>query len=31
MEKKGDDYIFHKVKRDLPLEKEKLKVLQSLE
>lgn len=30
MEKKGDDYIFHKVKRDLPLEKEKLKVLQSL-
>lgn len=30
MEKKGDDYIFHKVRRDLYREKEKLRILKSL-
>jgi SNF2 family DNA or RNA helicase/uncharacterized protein YihD (DUF1040 family) len=31
MEKKGDDYVFHKVKRDLPLEKEKVNLLNTLD
>lgn len=30
MEKRGDDYIFHKVKRDLPLEREKVIFLKNL-
>ncbi|MFT4031587.1 MAG: SNF2-related protein [Siphonobacter sp.] len=31
MEKKGDDYIFHKIQRDLPREKETLRLLRERE